>query len=95
MTDVIQSLKAATGQAESMMSLFGVTSLRREAVDHHVGLAWEHPSPGTCELVPSGADGLGVGGQLSSASTEDSAPGSVPSSLGAAPLPPCQGEGCR
>ena len=39
MTNVAQNLKESTGQEESMMSLFGVTSLRRKVVDHHFRLA--------------------------------------------------------
>ena len=39
MTNVAQNLKESTGQEESMMSLSGVTSLRRKVVDHHFRLA--------------------------------------------------------
>lgn len=63
MTKVIQNLRAANGQEKSSNELFWHLWGRKlvSLPDRHVELASEHLSSDTCVVLPSGADGLGVG----------------------------------
>lgn len=95
MTDGIQSLRAANGQEDSSNVFIRCDLLRRKACVCHATTLSLLQSTELRHLCacPFRSHGLGVGVNLPLASTKDSAPGSVLSSLGPGSLMFFEAEG--